>query len=76
VRMARNLGIDHAGFDIAMVDGHPYLFEFNRLFGNAGLGANAAAYNSILLDYLDRQSAPKPRSPSVAGRKRRLARVA
>ncbi|WP_097458553.1 ATP-grasp domain-containing protein [Mangrovitalea sediminis] len=36
-RLARQLGIDHAGFDVAMVDGHPYLFEFNRLFGNQGL---------------------------------------
>ncbi|MCW8194889.1 hypothetical protein F6455_08825 [Proteobacteria bacterium 005FR1] len=76
VKVAASLGINHAGFDIAMVDGHPYLFEFNRLFGNAGLGADSKAYNSILLDYLDRQSAPKPRSPSVASRKRRLARVA
>lgn len=74
--VARGLGVDHAGFDIAMVDGHPYLFEFNRLFGNAGLGADSRAYNSVLLDYLSRQSAPKPRSPSVGERKRRLARVA
>lgn len=36
-RLARELDIDHAGFDIAMVDGHPYVFEFNRLFGNQGI---------------------------------------
>lgn len=36
-RLSRQLGVDHAGFDVAMVDGHPYLFEFNRLFGNQGL---------------------------------------
>ncbi|HXH64142.1 MAG TPA: hypothetical protein VNH42_01375 [Mariprofundaceae bacterium] len=38
-RVAGLLGIDHAGFDIAWVDDHPYLFEFNVLFGNQGLGA-------------------------------------
>ncbi|WP_168015076.1 ATP-grasp domain-containing protein [Halomonas salinarum] len=37
LRLARELDIDHAGFDIAMVDGHPYVFEFNRLFGNQGI---------------------------------------
>lgn len=36
-RLARALDLDHAGFDIAMVDGHPYVFEFNRLFGNQGI---------------------------------------
>ncbi len=36
-RIARTLGVDHAGFDVAMVNGHPYVLEFNRLFGNAGL---------------------------------------
>jgi ribosomal protein S6--L-glutamate ligase len=35
--MARYLGINHAGFDVAMVDGHPYILEFNRLFGNTGI---------------------------------------
>src|SRR5690606_2349053 len=35
LQVARRLGVNHAGFDIAMVDGHPYLLEFNRLFGNA-----------------------------------------
>jgi len=37
-RVAGALGIDHAGFDIAWVGGHPYLFEFNVLFGNQGIG--------------------------------------
>lgn len=36
-RIARSLGIDHAGFDVAMVGRRPYVLEFNRLFGNAGL---------------------------------------
>ena len=35
--LARYLNINHAGFDVAMVDGHPYILEFNRLFGNTGI---------------------------------------
>ncbi|WP_081803359.1 ATP-grasp domain-containing protein [Halotalea alkalilenta] len=36
-RLARASGIDHGGFDVAMLDGHPILFEFNRLFGHQGI---------------------------------------
>lgn len=36
-KVARKLNLDYAGFDIAMVEGHPYLLEFNRLFGLQGL---------------------------------------
>lgn len=45
-RVATALRIDHAGFDLAEVDGHWYLFEANVRFGNAGLkeaGVNTAA---------------------------------
>ena len=36
-RVASALGIDHAGFDVAMVGQHPYILEFNRLFGTRGV---------------------------------------
>jgi ribosomal protein S6--L-glutamate ligase len=36
-RVATELGVDHAGFDVAEVDGHYYLLEFNTLFGNEAL---------------------------------------
>ena len=36
-RVATALNINHAGFDVAMVDNQPYLFEFNRLFGHSGV---------------------------------------
>lgn len=52
-RLASTLGIDHAGFDIALVDGHPYVLEFNRLFGNQGLG-EGVALNQAMLDWLRR----------------------
>lgn len=35
--IAHGLGIDHAGFDIAMVGDHPYVLEFNVRFGNQAL---------------------------------------
>ncbi|BAB06317.1 RimK family alpha-L-glutamate ligase [Halalkalibacterium halodurans] len=36
-KVATDLGIDHAGFDIALVNDHFYFLEFNTLFGNQGL---------------------------------------
>lgn len=78
LRVARSLGVNHAGFDIAMVDGHPYLLEFNRLFGNSGLGPSKEACNDMLLDYLHRQQAPpKPGAPALGKtHRRRPARAA
>lgn len=51
-RLAGALDINHAGFDIAMVDGHPYVLEFNRLFGSRGLQGAADPVPSAILDYL------------------------
>lgn len=52
LRLARTLGIDHAGFDIAMVGRHPYVLEFNRLFGNRGLSGGVDPVPKAILDYL------------------------
>jgi ribosomal protein S6--L-glutamate ligase len=46
------LGINHAGFDVAMVDGHPYIFEFNRLFGNQGTPGGGATLIQAIEQYL------------------------
>lgn len=46
------LGIDHAGFDIAMVGDKPYVLEFNRLFGNQGLSAGPTLIAERIVDYL------------------------
>jgi len=70
LRLARTLGIDHAGFDIAMVDGHPYVLEFNRLFGTSGLQGGADRVTRAMLRHLRREifrdgpgkpSSPRPR---------------
>ena len=58
LRLAQILGIDHAGFDIALVEGYPYVLEFNRLFGNQGLGQGSELKDAIL-GYLRSQSAPE-----------------
>ncbi len=57
LQVASALGIDHAGFDIAMVDNHPYLLEFNRLFGNRGVDDRLV--REAILDYLRRDNTPK-----------------
>lgn len=64
LKLARELGVDHAGFDIALVDGYPYVLEFNRLFGNQGL-QKGSELKAAILDYLHQQSCPRdPDNPS------------
>ncbi len=66
-RLALGLGIDHGGFDIAWVNGHPYVLEFNRLFGNRGLGELNAELPRAMFDYLSARHAerdpPRPQAP-------------
>ena len=67
LRLARTLGINHAGFDVAMVAGHPYVLEFNRLFGNSGLQGGTDRVARAMLRYLQRETCRdgpgKPSSP-------------
>jgi len=58
LRLARDLGVDHAGFDIALVEGYPYVLEFNRLFGNKGLDQGGELQTAIL-SYLRQQTKPE-----------------
>lgn len=50
--MARRLDIDHAGFDVALVDDHCYFFEFNRLFGGTGLLQRGISLGPLISEYL------------------------
>ncbi|WP_210394845.1 ATP-grasp domain-containing protein [Motiliproteus sediminis] len=52
--LATSLGINHGGFDIAMVGSHPYVLEFNRLFGNQGLAISNVDLEQRIIDYLHR----------------------
>jgi ribosomal protein S6--L-glutamate ligase len=56
--MARHLGIDHAGFDMAQVDDRIYFFEFNRLFGTVGLNKMGISAGALISDYLASKDAP------------------
>lgn len=58
VDVARTLGIDHAGFDIAWVDGHPYLLEFNVLFGNEALNRLSIRVEEAIVRYLEAHDTP------------------
>lgn len=65
--IALSLGIDHGGFDIAMVGSKPYVFEFNRLFGNRGFEGGQKRIDDHILAYLRRiwsdQPPLQPRQP-------------
>jgi ribosomal protein S6--L-glutamate ligase len=54
-QVSHALGINHAGFDVAMVGERPYLFELNRLFGNKGIEGGDAGINAAILRYLQQQ---------------------
>lgn len=54
-QVATALGIDHAGFDIAVVDGHCYVLEFNVLFGLDGLNRQGIRCGEHVLRYLQEQ---------------------
>lgn len=87
-KVARTLGVDHAGFDVAMVGEHPYLFEFNRIFGTQGVEQLIGDLTPLIVNYLNKKldefdpttpKAPKrPKRPGshIRGKGIRFRRVA
>ena len=61
-QVATALGIDHAGFDVAVVAGHCYLLEFNLLFGLDGLNRQGINHGDYVLSYLLSQN-DQPTNP-------------
>lgn len=55
---ARLLNINHAGFDIIFSEGHPYIIEFNVLFGNQGIREQGIRLEDKIFDYLLKQATP------------------
>ena len=57
IALVQNLGnrldINHAGFDIAMVNDRPYLLEFNRLFGNQGVPGGGKTITDAMVKFLE-----------------------
>lgn len=87
-KVARALGVDHAGFDVAMVGEHPFLFEFNRVFGTQGVESLIGDLTPLIVEYLSKKrnefdptSPNEPKGPkgpkaSQGGRRVRLKRAA
>jgi len=79
---AKRTGVDHAGFDIAMVGRHPYLLEFNRIFGTAGVNSLVGDLSPAIMEWLrskmddHKPIEPITPRPTVSGRRARVRRVA
>jgi len=65
-RTALALGVDHAGFDVMLVEGHPFLLEFNVLFGNEALNQAGIDLKPLILAYLAEAYGPTLQSPRAA----------
>jgi ribosomal protein S6--L-glutamate ligase len=52
-RVAGALNINHAGFDVALVAGRPYLLEFNMRFGNEALRQEGIRLGRRIYRYLE-----------------------
>jgi len=65
-RTAVALGIDHAGFDVMMAGNHPFLLEFNVLFGNQALNRAGLDLAPLMLDYLSASYASRAIPPRAA----------
>lgn len=52
LQVAAELEVNHAGFDVALVDGHCYLLEFNMRFGNQALREMGIPISPRIYEYL------------------------
>lgn len=57
-RIAHELGIDHAGFDVAIVENRMYIFEFNVLFGNVAFQKMNVSVEQHIFEHLRNQHRP------------------
>ncbi|KMK77093.1 ATP-grasp domain-containing protein [Alkalihalobacillus pseudalcaliphilus] len=55
LKVAQELGIDHAGFDAVFVDDRMYILEFNTLFGNQGFQQMNISVEQKIASYLNKQ---------------------
>lgn len=66
--IAKKLGINHAGFDVAVVDDRYYILEFNVFFGNEGLRYQGISVEKIIYEYIMSEfSPPQPTCPDLGG---------
>ncbi|MDD3889174.1 MAG: hypothetical protein PHR65_04555 [Syntrophomonadaceae bacterium] len=50
--IADELGINHAGFDVAVVDNQYYIFEFNVMFGNDVINQMNIPLRQVIYNYI------------------------
>lgn len=51
-KVAGKLGINHAGFDVAVVDNEYYILEFNVMFGNDVINQMDIPLRQVIYDYI------------------------
>lgn len=66
LEVAEALSIDHAGFDVAEVDGRFYIFELNPFFGHQGLVERGIRPGVLIHDHITRIT-PETGGPDVPG---------
>ncbi len=67
-RVAMELGINHAGFDVAVIGENVYFFEFNVMFGNQALVKADVPVSKFIYNYLiefDKPKSPEPPNPLI-----------
>ena len=71
--LSQQLSINHAGWDLAVFDGHIYILEFNRLFGNRGIPGGGKTITNAIINYLASVDEPEWPKPTVPAKKLPLA---
>jgi len=64
-QLAVELGINYAGFDVAEVDGHYFLMEYNVRFGAHALNMRGIRLGGLILEYLH-ENTVKPDYPRLS----------
>ncbi|MDX8045826.1 hypothetical protein SH601_07460 [Gracilibacillus sp. S3-1-1] len=65
LKLAKQLNVNHAGFDIIVSEGKYYILEFNVLFGNQGLNNQSQSVAQAIHEYIKKNFVPPhPTSPA------------
>lgn len=65
LKIAKDLNINHAGFDVMVSNGKFYILEFNVLFGNQGIQTLGLSVEQAIYQYIMKEfNPPFPTSPA------------
>lgn len=62
-KVARELNINHAGFDVAVVEDQLYILEYNVMFGNEGLRNINVEVEKYIIEYINNDPDFTPNDP-------------